>query len=83
MLQQFYKTQSATVSVQDGEYAGQTVKHVHAHVIPRKKGDFSPPDKIYNELEIESPTRKPRVLKEMEDEATSYRKFMKETSNLI
>lgn len=34
--------------VQDGPQAGQTVPHVHIHVIPRKKGDFENNDEIYD-----------------------------------
>jgi diadenosine tetraphosphate (Ap4A) HIT family hydrolase len=33
---------------QDGPQAGQTVAHVHIHVIPRKKGDFENNDEIYD-----------------------------------
>lgn len=29
-----------TIAVQDGAEAGQTVPHVHVHVIPRTRGDF-------------------------------------------
>lgn len=33
---------------QDGPQAGQTVPHVHIHVIPRKSGDFEKKDEIYD-----------------------------------
>jgi hypothetical protein len=32
--------------------AGQTVPHVHVHIIPRKKGDWANNDDIYPEIEI-------------------------------
>ena len=35
---------------QDGPEAGQTVPHVHVHIMPRVKGDFEPNDKIYTEV---------------------------------
>lgn len=39
---------SFTIAVQDGPEAGQTVTHVHVHVIPRSKGDVGDqPDEIY------------------------------------
>lgn len=40
---------SFTVAVQDGPDSGQTVPHVHVHVIPRSEGDLgtNPPDEIY------------------------------------
>ncbi|XP_032774180.1 bis(5'-adenosyl)-triphosphatase [Rattus rattus] len=37
--------------MQDGPEAGQTVKHVHVHVLPRKSGDFRRNDNIYDELQ--------------------------------
>ncbi|XP_019392263.1 PREDICTED: bis(5'-adenosyl)-triphosphatase isoform X2 [Crocodylus porosus] len=40
---------SLTISIQDGPEAGQTVKHVHVHVLPRRAGDFSRNDSVYDE----------------------------------
>ena len=42
--------QDATISIQDGPSAGQTVPHVHVHILPRSSGDFENNDDIYNEL---------------------------------
>lgn len=50
-LEKRYGATSLTVSIQDGPEAGQTVNHVHVHVLPRKKGDFANNDDIYKELE--------------------------------
>jgi len=38
------------VSIQDGASAGQTVPHVHMHVIPRHLGDFERSDQVYDEV---------------------------------
>ncbi|KAK7418488.1 Dinucleoside triphosphate hydrolase [Neonectria magnoliae] len=38
---------SFSVAVQDGAAAGQTVPHVHVHVIPRQPGDLGTPDVVY------------------------------------
>jgi bis(5'-adenosyl)-triphosphatase len=43
---------SFNVTVQDGKWAGQTVPHVHCHVIPRTK-DSDEGDGIYDRLESE------------------------------
>ena len=39
---------TSDITYQDGPQAGQTVPHVHIHVIPRKKGDFEKNDEIYD-----------------------------------
>ena len=41
---------SFTVAVQDGAEAGQTVPHVHVHIIPRPKGEAGPPDAVYDRM---------------------------------
>lgn len=46
-----YNGDSSTISVQNGREAGQTVPHVHVHIIPRRKNDFENNDDIYSELE--------------------------------
>jgi bis(5'-adenosyl)-triphosphatase len=38
------------VAVQDGQAAGQSVPHVHVHILPRSHGDFAQNDSIYDEL---------------------------------
>lgn len=43
---------SFNVAIQDGKWAGQTVPHVHCHVIPRLKGDDAG-DEVYERLESE------------------------------
>lgn len=70
---------SVTVTVQDGEDAGQTVKHVHCHVMPRHKGDFEENDMIYTELNKHDhdESKQRRDLKEMAEEAERYRQAVK------
>ncbi|KAI5463269.1 HIT-like domain-containing protein [Mariannaea sp. PMI_226] len=45
---------SFSVAVQDGAAAGQTVPHVHVHVIPRQTGDLGTPDAVYVRMAGES-----------------------------
>ncbi|KAM9593176.1 bis(5'-adenosyl)-triphosphatase isoform 2-T2 [Trichechus inunguis] len=49
VVEQYFQGTSLTFAIQDGPEAGQTVKHVHVHVLPRKAGDFSRNDSIYDE----------------------------------
>ncbi|XP_072522207.1 bis(5'-adenosyl)-triphosphatase isoform X1 [Salminus brasiliensis] len=78
IVEQHYKASSLTIAIQDGPEAGQTVKHVHVHVLPRRAGDFERNDSIYDELqkhdkETEDVPTKWRSEEEMEKEATELR----------
>jgi len=42
---------ASNVAVQDGRAAGQSVPHVHVHILPRASGDFARNDDVYDELE--------------------------------
>ncbi|KAG8436405.1 hypothetical protein GDO86_007487 [Hymenochirus boettgeri] len=69
---------SLTISLQDGPEAGQTVHHVHVHILPRRVGDFERNDQIYEELqdhdkEEQDTPQKWRSEEEMEKEAAILR----------
>eukprot|EP00003_Mantamonas_plastica_P004405 TRINITY_DN1349_c0_g1_i1.p3 TRINITY_DN1349_c0_g1~~TRINITY_DN1349_c0_g1_i1.p3 ORF type:complete len:106 (+),score=37.97 TRINITY_DN1349_c0_g1_i1:436-753(+) len=50
-IEKHFDASSLTIVIQDGPEAGQTVPHVHCHIIPRKKGDFENNDDIYDEVD--------------------------------
>lgn len=77
MLENFYKTTSATVTVQDGPHAGQTVPHVHFHILPRRPLDFSENDHIYTRMDDRCLDQPDRSLEDRIKEAQKYRSFMK------
>ena len=58
-------------TIQDGEPAGQTINHMHLHIIPRKLGDLSNPGDWYPKLEkwdykiIDSQDRPQHTLNEL------------------
>ncbi|KAK3139203.1 hypothetical protein QOZ80_5AG0379430 [Eleusine coracana subsp. coracana] len=82
-LEQYHKASSLTFAVQDGPQAGQTVPHVHIHVIPRRTGDFEKNDEIYDAIDAKQKElkekldldleRKDRTMEEMAHEANEYR----------
>ena len=50
ILEKVHSSTALTLAVQDGRDAGQTVEHVHVHLIPRKKGDFDKNDDVYERV---------------------------------
>ena len=77
------------VALKDGKSAGQPVAHVHAHVVPRRRGDLAHNDEIYGLIDHWTPddqaapvtldvpddaSRKPRSEEDMAAEATRYRR---------
>lgn len=71
VLQKAYEGTSLTIAIQDGKDAGQSVEHVHMHVMPRKAGDFSHNDDVYHKLENEKDDKRTRLrtMEEMVAEA--------------
>lgn len=49
-LEPHFCSSSLTFGIQDGPHAGQTVPHVHIHILPRKAGDFKVMDDVYDEM---------------------------------
>ncbi|KAG6393968.1 hypothetical protein SASPL_144544 [Salvia splendens] len=84
-LESYHKASSLTLAIQDGPQAGQTVPHVHIHILPRKGGDFEKNDEIYDAIDAKEKElkekldldkeRKDRSMEEMAEEADQYRKL--------
>lgn len=55
VLKQQYNCDAFNVAVQDGAGAGQSVPHVHVHILPRYVGDLERNDDIYDQLESWAP----------------------------
>ncbi|KAH9504369.1 Nitrilase and fragile histidine triad fusion protein NitFhit [Bulinus truncatus] len=79
VLKKHFGATSSTMAIQDGMEAGQTVQHVHVHILPRKRGDFSDNDDIYDHLQNHdkgwNEHTKLRTEAEMAEEARQLRAF--------
>lgn len=56
VVQRVYDASSLNVAIQDGADAGQSVPHLHTHIVPRKKSDLDDrggSDAIYEMMEGE------------------------------
>ena len=51
MLERVYKADALNVAVQDGVEAGQSVPHVHVHLLPRRSNDEIKGDEIYEKMD--------------------------------
>jgi bis(5'-adenosyl)-triphosphatase len=51
LLEEKYGACASNIAMQDGRHAGQSVPHVHIHILPRKPGDFKVNDDIYPEID--------------------------------
>lgn len=91
-LENCYQAGGFNVAVQDGKVAGQSVPHVHVHILPRQGGEFERNDDIYDKLEDWAPTRAMREDKERnkvelevpddDDRMDRTMQMMEEESNL-
>lgn len=88
VVERHYGCQSLTMAIQDGPMAGQTVPHVHIHLMPRKAGDFKNNDDVYDAMDASEgqlqqkldldKDRKVRTADDMAAEAAELRKAMVE-----
>lgn len=71
-IERVYGARALNVAVQDGEHAGQSVPHVHVHVIPRGgSGEKIEGDEVYKMLEGEEGDVG-AVLREREEERRRF-----------
>lgn len=88
-LERHFKAEALTFAIQDGSAAGQTVPHVHIHILPRRNGDFKVNDLVYEELNKADlsrtipvdakENRKPRSSHEMAEEANTLRNLFEDS----
>nr|CAH0113267.1 unnamed protein product [Daphnia galeata] len=76
-MELFHGVSSSNVAVQDGPDAGQSIQHVHVHILPRRPKDFKENDQIYDELNNhdKGPNVDWRQEEDMKKEASELRLF--------
>lgn len=72
-----FKTPSFNWTIQEKEEAGQTIAHLHMHIIPRKQGDLPQPGDWYpllqkNQSEVIDSTSRTRLTVQQIREMVSY-----------
>ena len=84
VIEKHYGSSALNIAMQDGFEAGQSVPHVHFHILPRKKGDYERNDDVYEELEkqelnnVFEKSREPRTAETMAKEAKELRDLFPE-----
>ena len=51
VIERHCQAEALNIAIQDGAAAGQSVPHVHVHILPRKLNDFKRNDDVYDHLE--------------------------------
>lgn len=83
ILLQAFNVKAFNWTIQEGEEAGQTISHLHLHLIPRKPNDFPQPGDWYPKLlkreaeMIDSESRPQLTPEEMKNMVSHIRSFMK------
>lgn len=85
LLSIVFNTDAFDWAIQEKEAAGQSVPHLHMHVVPRKIGDLPNPGDWYQEIEkasihIESAGRKKLRPEQMKDVVERLKKMATEIS---
>jgi len=79
-ISRVYNASALNIAIQDGEDAGQSVPHLHAHVIPRRKADLGegvPGDKVYDMMDGEEGDLGAHLRERDEDTKTGFRSKLK------
>jgi bis(5'-adenosyl)-triphosphatase len=93
-IEKLHDAQSLTLTIQDGQHAGQSVPHIHLHLIPRYKGDWMNNDDIYGDIQaneremdinqsrVDNDTRAPRSNQDMNQEASILRPLFEQYEDI-
>jgi len=87
VLLEAYQSDSFNWSVQDNDVAGQTVSHLHLHIVPRLKGDMTEPGDWYmkisdNDKEILDSNQRPKISQKQMKEIVAKLKCIVENRSI-
>ena len=51
VVEKFFDGNALNMAIQDGRGAGQSVPHVHVHILPRQQGDYNRMDDVHEDIE--------------------------------
>ena len=75
-LEIYLNTKACNIAIQDGPESGQSVPHVHVHILPRNGLEFHRNDDVHSALEStnvdQSPRTATRSLEDMCEEAARF-----------
>lgn len=89
ILIKVFKAEAFNWTIQEGAQAGQTISHLHLHLIPRKRNDLSNPGNWYPELlrseseRIESEPRRRLTEDETRDVVLRIKNFIADNSSQL
>jgi bis(5'-adenosyl)-triphosphatase len=72
-LKKFYNTDRVTIAIQDGSDSGQTIQHVHVHLIPILNNEKKNSLDLEKGVGFDNNNREARSKEEMAKEAKEYR----------
>lgn len=79
ILLQEFKGEGFDWTLQDGEAAGQTVPHVHLHIVPRKSGDLLDGD--WHQQVLDSASRPPLSAQKLQAMVEQLRQAAQDSDN--
>ena len=83
-VETIHNANSSTIAIQDGIDAGQSIEHLHVHIIPRKSTDFGGKvDEIYACLQMHDKDNFFNLKLLTEEEMTSQCNVLKQNMQLI
>ncbi|XVF37341.1 hypothetical protein REPUB_Repub19eG0137600 [Reevesia pubescens] len=80
LVECYHKASSLTFTIQDKPKAGQTVPHVHIHILPMTDDDLERNDEIYDAIDVKENVQKEKLDLDKEMKERSLEEICKEAN---